>query len=241
VTENLEPDNRLLLFDTEAIGAPREIATGFEVDAPAFRPSNPDEFLFRGSRDGKVGLYLMRLDGTGLQTLVQPFEIEDRGHFESPLRNSIWSPDGSQIAYHRYDDEAGVWALFVANADGSNARRVGYRPGDGGDLDPAWSPDGTRIAFLRWHEDPKQAQFRVVRLAEDAVTTLQPGWPHRGASIAWTPDGTKILTIPWVGYPKAYLMDPDGGPPIDLPWGSEGAPSSGVGSGAGGWIQRLAP
>lgn len=54
-----------------------------------------------------------------------------------------WSPDGTRIAFTRWNEPAG---LYVANADGSNEVRVF----DGQQfLSPRWSPDGKRIVFTR--------------------------------------------------------------------------------------------
>jgi hypothetical protein len=75
-------------------------------------------------------LYTIDVDGSGLQRITNGID-------------PAWSPDGSQIAFVRWEDPRGVW---VANADGSNAHRV---------FDwnqaryPSWSPDGQEIVFSR--------------------------------------------------------------------------------------------
>jgi Tol biopolymer transport system component len=61
--------------------------------------------------------------------------------------NWDWSPDGSQIAF---DLGAGA-GVYVANANGSNPRRIA----DGSY--PAWSPDGRQIAFGDYREGPQMA------------------------------------------------------------------------------------
>ena len=238
VTSN-RADAQLLLYDATRAREPSVIDTGFQVDAPAFRPGNVNQMAFRGAKDGLVGLYLMNLDGTGLRTLVPPFRAENPVDGNSDLRNPGWSPDGTQLTFHRADPTDGVTSIYVMDAESGKARRVGFTPGDTLDNNPVWSPDGRRIEFSRFR-DPGEFVSAVVDLTTGKVTNLQALATQSGASISWTPDGTKILAVPWQGE-AAFLMDPEGGPPITLLWGAGGAASTGVGAGGGGGLQRLAP
>ena len=103
--------------------------------------------VFRGAKDGLVGLYLMNLDGTGLRTLVAPFRAENPVDGNSDLRNPGWSPDGTQLTFHRADPTDGVTSIYVMDVESGKARRVGFTPGDTLDNNPVWSPDGRRIVF----------------------------------------------------------------------------------------------
>jgi Tol biopolymer transport system component len=62
-----------------------------------------------------------------------------------PWGAGAYSPDGKRIAY---EGEAG---LYVADADGSNARRIPGQPSvrELSNVEPSWSPDGDRIVFER--------------------------------------------------------------------------------------------
>jgi hypothetical protein len=74
--------------------------------------------------------YTINVDGSGLQRITNGID-------------PIWSPDGQQIAFVRWEDPRGVW---VVNADGSNAHRVF----DWSETRfPSWSPDGQEIVFSR--------------------------------------------------------------------------------------------
>jgi Tol biopolymer transport system component len=231
-------DAEVLFYAARASGSPRKVETGYSVDALAFRPGHPDQMLFRGLKDGRVGLYLADLDGTILRTLIKPFATDDPFNNEADLRNPAWSPDGEHIAYQRRD-AAGDLTMYTMASDGTNVHSIGFTDGDAVDDNPTWSPDGTRIAFQRLDGDGRWTNA-VVDLATGRITTLLPEMPANGESLAWTPDGTGILAIPWLGAP-AKILDPNGGPATYLPWGAGGAPSTGVGAGAGGGMQRLAP
>jgi TolB protein len=78
--------------------------------------------------------YTINVDGSDLQPVANGID-------------PIWSPDGEQIAFVRWEDPRGVW---VVNADGSNASRVF----DWSETRyPSWSPDGQEIVFSRQKGD----------------------------------------------------------------------------------------
>ena len=47
-------DAQLVVYDATSAREPRVIETGFQVDAPAFRPGNSNQMAFRGAKDGLV-------------------------------------------------------------------------------------------------------------------------------------------------------------------------------------------
>jgi hypothetical protein len=65
-----------------------------------------------------------------------------------------WSPDGSQILYAGYDNEAsnGDWDIFKINADGTGQQSVTDNTVDDHELSGSWSPDGTRISYSNVRE-----------------------------------------------------------------------------------------
>ena len=88
-----------------------------------------------------TGLSVINADGTGLVQLTptSPDYIDGQAN---------WSPDGQQIAFRR--DEGLEWNLvWVMNADGTGAHRLGRRDGSGtwACWGPVWSSGG-RIVFV---------------------------------------------------------------------------------------------
>jgi Tol biopolymer transport system component len=79
----------------------------------------------------------------------------------------VFAPDGRTIAFlgnrdERYFRDPEAWGIFLANADGSNVRKV-----HNGKYGPtSWSPDGTRLAVQFGHE------ISVVDLAAGSRTVL---------------------------------------------------------------------
>lgn len=98
----------------------------------------------RGQESIEVaGIATMSVDGSKARQVTQkrrPNTTEDH--------KVEWSPDGRQIAFTRVNKTnkpLDATAVFVANADGTGARRV--TPWSLGGQEPAWSPDGTLISF----------------------------------------------------------------------------------------------
>lgn len=121
-------------------------------------------------------------DGAYVRTATGPASSGDR----SPRllipdgQDPAWSPDGAKIAFTSTRD--GEPAIYVANADGSGARRL-----SGGSW-PAWSPDGLSIAFHReglfgWGN----GEVRIIDVDGSDERALV-----RGEFPAWSPDGTRI-------------------------------------------------
>jgi Tol biopolymer transport system component len=122
--------------------------------------------------DSAVGV--SDLDGSGVTVL---------GEGTDPA----WSPRGDRIAFIRSVDGHGQ--LFVAKADGTDARQLTEGPDD--DRQPAWSPDGGSLAFCSAHgADPSgtQANLFVVRsdgtgleqLTEGDRVACRPAWGRDG-------------------------------------------------------------
>lgn len=98
------------------------------------------------------------------------------------------SPDGRYIAFD--SDRHGERAVYVADADGQNVRRVSP---DGFAAMPSWSPDGARLAFVR-AEPGRPDVWNLWTLDRDTgelrqVTGHARGQPQGGS---WFPTGDRI-------------------------------------------------
>jgi TolB protein len=121
-----------------------------------------------------------------------------------------WSPDGTRIAFSAYQN--GQYAIYVMDADGSDARQLSSGPGHS--WDPAWSPDGTRLAFTRSVDDDREIYVMDADGSNPINLTRHPG---SDCDPAWSPDGTQIaFTTGRDGNGEIYVMDADGSNPINL-------------------------
>jgi TolB protein len=111
-----------------------------------------------------------------------------------------WSPDGQQFAFIRWAEPRGVW---VANADGSGARRV---------FDwseprwTSWSPDGTQILFSR----PDGGRTTSVERCWRRWCFTIPANPHWRLGVVRPSDGS-FYEPPASNYSRAPDWSPAGG------------------------------
>lgn len=118
-----------------------------------------------------------------------------------------WSPDGSQIAFVRYESDSDTDIYLLDVRDGGVSRLT---DGPEADFRPAWSPDGTRIAFERAGDiyAMNADGSRVERLTDDPAFDGEP---------AWSPDGTRIaFSSDRDGDAEIFVMNPDGSNPTQL-------------------------
>ncbi len=104
---------------------------------------------------------------------------------------------GATLAYVKYPLHATV---FVANDDGSGARKVGAGRA------PKVAPDGLSVAYL--HEGPEFAQeLKLAPATGGAGTTLMKNL--RNGYLAWSPDSKTIAALrgPELGKLKLVLID----------------------------------
>jgi eukaryotic-like serine/threonine-protein kinase len=187
--------------------------TPFPVLTPTLSPTpiggGRPQFAFASDRSGYPAIWLMNIDGSGLQQLT---------FIEEGACQPSWSPDGSQIVFispcPRNQETYPASSLFIINADGSDLTPLPTAPG--GDFDPAWSPDGTKIAFtsLRRNNNPQIFIF-VLETQEvypipdpDDRRNYQPAWSPNGKSIAYVGPRNQIWTMDEYGENRYLVSRP---------------------------------
>ena len=97
-----------------------------------------------------------------------------------------WSPDGKRIAFRRMVGESNS-EVFVANADGTEARNLTNHPAFDGW--PAWSPDGTSIAFA----SNRNSSYQIFTMNPDGSNVrLLANTEGRATAPQWGRDGARI-------------------------------------------------
>ena len=180
----------------------RQVATG--TDVKLTEPENVGYFGLTISPDGNFlyyahggsvqnrGLYRMTVLGGSPTKVVE--------NISTPIG---FSPDGKQIAFARNVEGGGQGEseLIIANADGTEERKVATRKGGPnrfGNLffgGVVWSPDGKKIATIARARDSTGRYQNVVEVAveggEERILTSQRWYQiHR---LAWLSDGSGIL------------------------------------------------
>jgi Tol biopolymer transport system component len=146
----------------------------------------------------KVRVYEVRPDGTGLRAITKPPANADEDG------QPDWSPDGSQVVFHRVYNDGRPDSLIVARADGSAPHDV-TEPNCTGDClsseQPAWSPDGKKIAFSRAigpppaDGPPPVVGIFVMDADGSHVEQLTQSVPSSGTedhTPTWSPNGGQI-------------------------------------------------
>ena len=172
----------------------RRLTRGGDYHYPDWSPSE-DMIIFDGF-------------GSGIQTVGLI-----GGDVRSVLNDSLadrpdWSPDGSQVAFHRPGDPGEV---FVMNADGSNIRSLGKG------FYPDWSPDGSKILFH--YKVDGDWDVLVINADGTGFANLTAGRPGDDVLTDWSPDGEEIVfafregdTGNW----ELGIMDAEGGPVTNI-------------------------
>lgn len=152
-----------------------------------FSPDGKRIVFARVDEDGPVGLFVVKLDGTGLRQITPPGFITD----DEPFGGS-WSPTGNKILLTARTDADHRSAIWVVNADGSGLHQLPIAPACGGAFSdpksvscfqPGWSPDGTQIVFTRVSANGTQENVYTVNADGSGLTRVttsggasQPDW-----------------------------------------------------------------
>ncbi|HXY16704.1 MAG TPA: hypothetical protein VEH79_00865 [Gaiellaceae bacterium] len=138
-------------------------------------------------------IFRMNLDGSDLTRLTEhrtPTTAEDH--------HPRWSPDGTKIAFVRFNTTAspsGRGAIEVMNADGSDVRRLTPWAIDA--TNPHWSPDGSKILFNSYSEAIPGKSANLFTMNTDGThrvaLTHYEGGSLQAFADDWSPNGAQIV------------------------------------------------
>lgn len=160
-------------------------ATQPEGPTPTAQGGGVGQLAFASNRDGVPQIYIMNVDGTGVQQVTK---LNDGACQPS------WSPDGQKLVFtspcrSNRQTYAGS-SVWIINADGTGLKPLATAPG--GDFDPAWSPQGDKIAFTSLEDG--WSQIYVVNIDGSGRTNLSNN--HASESQPrWSPSGSQIIYI----------------------------------------------
>ena len=160
---------------------------------------------------------------------------------------AAWSPDGRELAFAKGSD------IFMASADGTNARRIITLSGYASEI--RFSPDATHLRFsLRSLQNNRASSIWDIRTDGTSLHPMLPGWHTSFSTMAgdWSRDGRYYFFTScrdsnscsiWAIREVAGLFNRRASPPVALTIGPmpvyfNGLSSDGKKIFAGGWMPR---
>jgi len=201
-------------------------------DAEATVCPTDGSIVFTSTRDGDLELYRMDADGSNVKRLTEAPGYDGGAFFSRDCSQIVWRasrPTGEALEDYQSLLAEGLvrpseMELWVANADGSQARQITYL--GSANFAPFFFPDGERVLFSSNHHDPNGREFDIWAVNVDGTglerITYSPdfdGFPMFSPDGEWlafasnrnqgAPGDTDIYLARWI----------DGEPPV-----AEGAP-----------------
>lgn len=179
-SDHSDPITQIHVMDADGSGD-----HALPTESAAFQPAwSPDgsRFVFSQTIGDASDLYLMNVDGTGIERLT-----------DDPAADwaSVWTPDGNAILFN--SDRDGTF--HIHRLDLATKVITPVTTGESNDYEPAISPDGTRLAFTSDRRGTDHYDVWLAGIDGNAPTRFTDGDDEEvGDSYApsWSPDGSRI-------------------------------------------------
>jgi Tol biopolymer transport system component len=175
------------------------LAGGPGYDAEATVCGKDGSIIFTSTRSGDLELWRMDADGTNLRQLTDLPGYDGGAFFSADCSKIVWRtsrPTGKDLdAYKDLLAQKLVkptrMDLWIANADGTEARQLTYLPG--ASFAPFFHPDGKRVMFSSNFPNPRGPDFDLYSINIDGTSleriTYSPGFD--GFPV-FSPDGKTL-------------------------------------------------
>ncbi len=155
--------------------------------------------LFTSTRDGDLDLYRMDADGKNVVRLTSAPGYDGGAFYSADCKHIVWRasrPTGAELEeYQQLLKENLVrpsrLEIYVANADGSDARQITYL--GGANFAPFFDPKSERVLFSSNHLNPRGPEFDIFSVNRDGTGLARvtysggfDGFPM------FSPDGSKL-------------------------------------------------
>ena len=156
--------------------------------------------IFTSTRDGDLELYRMDADGRNVKRLTNAPGYDGGAFFSPDCSQIVWRAsrpkEGPELDDYRRLLAQGLvrpskLELWVANADGGDARQVTYL--DAASFAPSFFPDGKRLVFSSNYGDPKGREFDLWAIDADGTHLERITWTAGFDGFpVFSPDGTRL-------------------------------------------------
>jgi Tol biopolymer transport system component len=179
----------------------RRLTDNDAYDAEATVSPDGKRMVFTSTRDGDIELYTMNVDGGDVRRVTRRVGYDGGAFFSPDGKRIVWramypSSTADTTDYLALLEQGLVrpshLEIWVANADGSDARQV-TRLG-GANFAPSFHPDGQRIVFASNQADPRSRNFDlyVVNLDGTGLEQVTTS-PEFDGFPMFSPDGKRIV------------------------------------------------
>ncbi|HEX3556865.1 MAG TPA: M20/M25/M40 family metallo-hydrolase [Thermoanaerobaculia bacterium] len=156
--------------------------------------------IFTSTRDGDLDLYRMDADGRNVKRLTNTPGYDGGAFFSPDCKQIVWrasrpKPGPELEEYKRLLAQGLVHPtqleIWMANADGSDARQVTYL--GAASFAPSFFPSGNRLLFSSNYGDPKGREFDVWAIDTDGTNLERITWTAGFDGFPlFSPDGTRL-------------------------------------------------
>lgn len=195
----LYPEYDLYTADADGANLVRLTTTaGYDAEATI----GPDgRILFTSGRDGDLDLYTMRADGSDLKRVTNEMGYDGGGFFSPDGKKIVWraSRPRTETEKAAYQDlrqnhaiRPGALEIFVANADGSDAKQLTNN--GAANFCPFFTSDGQRVIFASNMAAPQGRNFDLWLVNVDGTGLEQVTFdPTFDGFPMFSPDGKKLV------------------------------------------------
>ena len=190
------------IFAANADGSePMQLTANNEYDAEATISPDGKRIIFTSSRGGDLDLYTMLPDGSDIRRITDELGYDGGAFYSRDGRRIVWrasrpETDEEREAYKRLLSTHSIrpmnLEIFVANADGSEARQV--TDNGAANFAPYFFPDGKRVIFASNTADPASRNFDLWMVGDDGSGLEQVTFHEEFDSFPmFSPDGTHLV------------------------------------------------
>ena len=148
-------------------------------DAEATVCATDGSVIFTSTRSGDLELWRMDADGKNLKQLTNQPGYDGGAFFSADCTKIVWRssrPQGKDLEEYKALLAQKLvkptrMDLYVANADGSDARQITYLPG--ASFAPFFLPDGKRVLFSTNQANPRSPEFDIFAVNIDGTNLEQ--------------------------------------------------------------------